>query len=492
MNYSSYEDYSAARGLRAPPGLSTVLSNGIADHLKRLLYRPDRSPDQETSLEWARGLLNDACQPAPENLLPLLPVDDCSLACAVCASQDEHPDTNESPVIRWHLDDIDPRHQGHLLDTDPSAYLESVAQELADQRKDLAYVRKVARRYKENFTSKGVRPPAWTERPVQLACQNVIIGLGTILHDQTFDGLRVPAYLTCEVPHLATHEGNRAMTALLLCDAFQNGGTMEIRFGCRNSERPVPPALRRFGRSLGVTLGTEDPLAISPSEARHLFISVTPMPNDLKWRVLDIIDRGLISPERICFTLLASVWNAIELDYIISASNRVRSILSGGALPEHRADKLAELEVCRAAVMVGMYFKRLNNAEYYGRRHNSVNVLEDATRGIEWHVMEDTGIVSFEDVNPGSLPWSTRQDQPLEPHQSLIVIPRGLPTPHDFESVVQKQKEVGDSSFVTLMVPADMQEIVPSTIPLLRCPDRMSNLDHHIERQLQKLRIGRE
>jgi hypothetical protein len=86
-------------------------------------------------------------------------------------------------------------------------------------------MRQIATQYQEKYVSCGRLPRGWVERPVQLACQNVIIGLSAFAHDAEFDGLRVPAYLTCEVPHLATHEGNRALCALMLCDAYHSGGT---------------------------------------------------------------------------------------------------------------------------------------------------------------------------------------------------------------------------------------------------------------------------
>ena len=82
------------------------------------------------------------------------------------------------------------------------------------------------------------------------------------------------------------HESNRALSALLLCDAFQNGGTMEIRFGTAEKPKLFPPALRRFGRTHGIILGEEDPSSISPAEARSLFGAVTPMPDDLREREL--------------------------------------------------------------------------------------------------------------------------------------------------------------------------------------------------------------
>ena len=184
------------------------------------------------------------------------------------------------------------------------------------------------------------------------------------------------AWQTCEVPHVATHEGNRALAALTLCDAFQNGGTMEIRFdrepGCRDNgrriayhghpEKAVPASLRRYGRTVGVTSARRTrPRSPRPRPA-NCFSPLRPCrPNCAtgsmtRWR------RG-ISPERICFSLLSQLWREPRLDFILATSDRAASILEGGAPWTDRASRQAESEVCRAAVMAGMLFRRLDSTD---------------------------------------------------------------------------------------------------------------------------------
>ena len=94
----------------------------------------------------------------------------------------------------------------------------------------------------------------------------MIVALAAFAQDSAFDGLSVVAWQTCEVPHVATHEANRALAALTLCDAFKSGGTMEIRFDRParltstagrivfhgHPENAVPASLRRYGRTVGV------------------------------------------------------------------------------------------------------------------------------------------------------------------------------------------------------------------------------------------------
>jgi hypothetical protein len=377
-----YEDLCRQRGLRWPTGLSAQLTGAAGVALRELIYWPDGEPTSLNSLSYGLALLSEAVYRAPDNLLPLLPVDDRSIACIVCVPQAEWDDEDSeagsapSEVIRWHLDAIPEAEQGALLDIDAGLYLETVAQELRDRPYAMERILREADRYQEQYISNDRLPRSHVRRPVQLACQNVIIGLACVEQDSRIDSIRVRDYVTCEVPHLATHEANRALTALLLCDAFRNGGTMEVRFGASGRDQPIPPPLRRFGRTLGLDLGHVDKCAITPDEARSLFLAVTPMPETLAGRCSTLLDRGLIAPERLCYTLMSGTWMNIELDYVLGTSSRSASILSGGGDSAHRRERLVESETCRAAIMVGTLYKRLVSVDKAAGDAKGVRVFE--------------------------------------------------------------------------------------------------------------------
>lgn len=487
----NYEEFCEERAVVVPNGLTDLLKSDIGRRLDGLLYRSDADPNDIASLQWALALLYDSAQPPPPNLLPLLPVDDASIACLICAAADDDAPASAGQVVRWHLGDIPPEFQAAVLDSDAENYLRSVVDELEARKQGLPMIRRIATKYQREYVSAGKRPRGWTARPVQLACQNVIIGLSAFQHDATFDGLRVPVYLSCEAPHLATHEAERALTALMLCDAFQNGGTMEVRFGARNLEQRVPPGLQRFGRSLDLTLGAEDDCAITPTEARELFLAVTPMPDELWARAVSLLDRGLTSPERICYMLLASVWRAIELDYILATSSRAASILEGGTAPEFRRARLAEIEVSRAALMIGMFFRRLSSHDKVDRS-GEAQVFEDGRSEVEWTVNAEEGVVAFTAVPQGTIPWSVPGREPVTMRDNalLLVVPRALPIPIDAQRVRDLQASAQNAT-VALLVPMDIAEYIPRDIPLLLCPDRLCELDIQIESKLQSSRISR-
>lgn len=472
-------------GQHAADVLQSFYASDDALAIQEIIYWPDGPSDRRNTVSWARSMLQDAAVPPPEHYVPVMPVDDLSIACVEFV---EGPVRN-LPVRRWHLGTIDPLFQDALLDVDLVTYLRSVVEELEGRPRGLKAIDKIARRYNAHYVKTGLRPRGNVLRPVQLACQNVIIGLAAVRHDPTFDGLRVPVYLTCEAPHIATHEADRAMAALILCDAFQNGGTMEIRFGDRAGDMRIPAALSRFARTIGVRLGGEDATCITPKEARELFLAVTPMPDDLRLRSDDLIDRGIISPERCCYILMSGIWTAIELDYVFATSSRLGSIVRGGAPVERRAARQAELETCRAAAMVGMLHRLLTNSDAAGSA--GVRVFEDQSARVSWSIHEEHGAIVFAANHAFTLPWrSAHAGSPEVEADSLICIPRGLPTRDDHALALRLQADFPKTT-VAMLVPADMASLVPADVPMMVCPERLAEIDAGVERRLVTLRLGR-
>ncbi len=357
------------RKLSAPESLVKLFKTAWPPAVAQLLYRPTDSPELPWDLGTVEALIDASAWPLLPNLVPLMAVDEKSFACVVASDLDDARLPGEGAVVRWHVEVSGEQHQAALLDVDCFLYVQSVKEELAARQVGLdRMLYEVGPTYKANYIDRQERPRDFVVRPVRLACQNVIIGLAAIAQESSFDGLAVVAWQTCEVPHVAAHEANRALAALTLCDAFQNGGTMEIRFDRRarvllkgpdgrqteksyphgHPEHRVPASLRRYGRTVHVELGTDDdPGAISPGQARRLFEAVTPMPDGLRARFQQAVHQQGMSPERLCFALLKPVWRDIELDYLLATSARVDSILSGGASWQDRYARQAESEVCR-------------------------------------------------------------------------------------------------------------------------------------------------
>ena len=489
----------AERGLRPTQGLLELWSSDLPAEVRDLVYRPVAYKEGH-DVAWAESVINNSDWPLLPNLVPIMPVDARSFACVVLSDVDGPDLPGAGAVVRWHLDVKDNEYQAGLLDTDCNAYVWSVADELRHREAGMELVFDIGEAYQQAFLANDKRPRDFIVRPVRIACQNVIVALAAFSQDSAFDGLGVVAWQTCEVSHVATNEANRALTALMLCDAFKNGGTMEVRFDrparatgverviSGHPEGKVPAALRRFARTVGVVGLSDETRSISPVVARELFRAVTPMPDDLRLRVDYATANEGIAPERLYFALMTGTWHPIELDFMLAASARTASIISGGADWSARSARQAETEICRAGLMASMLFNRLNNRDSAGAS-SGARVLEDDRQGVRWHVDEDSASIEFVNIDAEcDPPWLYQwPDHVARTNSSLRIFPRALVTSLTVDAV-RAALATGASA---LLVPKDVDVRFPDDIPVLRCPDRLGDLDKVIEANLLTSRIAR-
>lgn len=485
--------------------VARAIRRHVDGDLAKLLFDPARGPHDPRGRTFAAEALGSAIIPAPKNLLPLAQVCEGSFACVVCDRDNNDPAFDEATaheVVRWHLGRIAEDAQGEILDVDPINYLESLASEMRSRQPARRAVEKAANLYYQRYVLENTRPRAVELRPVQLACQNVIVGLAAMRHDPVFDGLRVESYATCEVAHLATGEADRAMAALLLCDAFQSGGTMEVRFGRqdgggkpkdsaradRSLELPVPPALRRYARARGLTLGRADRNGISPTEARDLFLLVTPMSEELRFYGFGAIDAGRISPERLCYALMAGIWSDIELTYLLATSGRATTILEGGSDPYDRVARSCEAESCRAALLLGLLVSRLEQSGG-GPGVSAVKLVEDERSAIPWAIHADLGAVTFA-LPPGwALPWKKGAES-VGATGAIFVLPRAMPDHADVELATRLRVDEPEAQ-VFFLVPGDVDAAGLWDVPTLHCPQSLDLLDQAVRRKLDTMRNSR-
>ena len=488
--------YLADHGLAPHPSLTRLWTEQLPANLDGLVYLPDARGGQP-DVDSAQTLIDSSDWPLLPNLVPLMPVDERSFACVVLSDEGAPPLPGAGAVVRWHLDVTDAKYQAAVLDTDCWTYVQSMSEELAARSVGLSRVLDdVGPAYQQTFIDREKRPRDFVVRPVRIACQNVIVALAAFAQDSAFDGLGVVAWQACEVPHVATNEANRALAALTLCDAFKSGGTMEVRFDRPakvqidgqtklfdgHPERAVPASLRRFGRTVGVTLGARDPASISPAEARELFRAVTPMPDDLRDRVDYATQHEGIAPERLYFALMTGTWHPVELDFMLATSGRTGEIVSGGSAWQDRASRQAESEICRAGSMLAMLYNRLNNHDAAGETEG-VRVLEDNRQGAVWRVDGDAASVEFANLDVShALPWCRHEGS-----ERVTVFPRTQVT----ASTIQAVRAAQSACVAALLIPLDSTFPVPDDVLVLRCPDRLADLDKAVEAKLLTSRIAR-
>lgn len=469
--------------LEATDEMLTILSGGYAPELKGLVYTLDPSGsdvDDSYDLLWAIEVLQTAVHPPPPDLIPLMPVDERSFACVVCGQRGCEQPSDFNSVVRWHLDEVPVRVQRQLLDVSPNHYLNTIAEDLKARERGIKDMETIVAKYDEN--QKG-RPRHWHKRPIRLAVQNVVIGHAAVKHDDITNSLACSVWQTCQVPHVAAHEGTRALAALTLGQAFSYGGTMEIRFD-QHAEGRVPAVLRQFARTRHFELGKIDSQAIHPREARKLMWAVTEMPDELQHRLEAFIKLGHLSPERACFILLSGVWTPIELDFLAATSARLPSILRGDTYPLDRMARQAELTVCRAAHMIGIMFKVFQTGET--QASNVVAVQEDRRDAVSWTVLPDEGVVRFKGVRGRRLPDLHNCGELINADQ-LLVVPRH--TAADCNQSAMRRLASKDEAIAFLTPfgdPADSDDILS-----VQCPDTLEAIDRAIDFRLLKSIVGR-
>jgi hypothetical protein len=474
------------RSLEAPEEFAKVLSGEYPEVLDGLVYHLGSGEAED--LPWALDALENAATPAPRELIPFMPVDDRSLACVVCKGIKDAPPDDYGKVVRWHLDDVPAGAQRQVLDVGIQEYLDTMVEDLSARERGQERISRIIERYDESHGASGTRPRHYHERPLRVAVQNVIIGQAAIRHDDMFNGLAASAWQTCQVPHVAAHEGNRALAALTLGEAFRSGGTMEIRFD-KHPERRVPAVLRQFARTRGIQLGSRDPQAIHPVEARELMWAVTEMPDQLRNRLEQLTNAGHVTPERACFLLLSGVWLPIELEFLVATSGRLFSILEGRTDPLCRPARQAELAVCRAAHMLGVLFRLLSSPEGHDSVAREVPVHEDRRKTITWEMVPEIGAVSMHGEGLWPLPWTNNQREKPGNGHAVLVLPRHTLSDRDIVEASHRAKHAGAA--VAFLCPQEEKPSVPGDTLLMNCPDALEAIDRSIERRLLASRVGR-
>ena len=462
-------------------------------------------PGADVSLDDGYALLATSSQPVPDDVVPVAIVDEASVACMVDRSDLALP---AGSVVRWHLNEVAEHFQGRLLDVSVVDYLESLERELgartigkelmterimpeyeqghlreriADDWVDQEETEEECReRLRSQVTLDYARPRGEVLRPVRMACQNVVIGLAAMAYDARIDGLAVAAWQTCEVPHVATHEANRALLALTLCDAFATGGTMEVRFDRQKHPHPegrVPASLARFARTVGIDVFDDgDPGGLSPEQSRALFRACTPMPGRLSRHVDQAVDQGLTSIERICFTILSQILPPVAVEYLLATTERIGSILRGGHDNVMGRALAAELTAVETAMLLGLLVARLESVDNAGA---SVRVIETQKHPVRWQIDVTTGAVA---ISAPESPQPTWPGGEQWPHSGeVMVVPRARPS-GDLELPTGRY-----GMPALIVVPSDERQ----EGPVLHAPVRLSELRADARRAQLSLRSAR-
>lgn len=470
--------------LELPDEFEQALATCPTESLQGLVYRAAPPYDRPPSIAWANVLLNTAKHPPPVALVPLMPLDDRSLACVVCSQRGAARPADFGLVVRWHLDDVPARAQRQILDVSTTKFLDTMATDLAKRDEGIAIIERVAAKYHKTHGKSGKLPRYFDERPIRLAVQNVIVGLAALRYDRQYDAVSVSAWNTCQVPHLAAHEGTRGLAALTLAEAFRCGSTMEVRFQ-RHPEKTVPATLCQFGRTQGCDLGAEETGSISPGEARALMWAVTKMPQSLRNRLKRICETGNLSPERSCYAILSGTWSAVGVDFMLETDpGTALRVLSGGSIPTAWWEHRLELGLARRAFLADRVFARASGPS--GEEGSTVVTFEDDPLSQTWQV--DGREQGLSITGGSSIPWV---DPPANLTDALL-LPRDAVESSELEEVAARTTKSSD--FAVFVIPKDVPVPRPPSRHVLfaRAPWTLEAVDREVLRRLACMAVTRK
>ncbi|MEA3359192.1 MAG: SMI1/KNR4 family protein [Thermodesulfobacteriota bacterium] len=354
------------------------------------------------------------------------------------------------------------------------------------------------------------RSHAW--RPYRFCVQDVILGITTIRHDRKYNRLEVDVFLTARIPEYKEDSGCRALTLILLSDAYKSGGSMEIKFSEHVEGGKVPYELCELASSLGVNLSHIKNGGITPKEAKELYLSLSGFRDDVSKQIMELEGEGKLRAASVCYAMHHGVWTAPEIETILFSSRFPDTILTGSFPAEAWHLFHHDLFHGRNALMGGYLDRKLT-----GREHNvqeggeEVVEMEDDERAVDISFDPEScvKIYRIEENEEGvGIPWLYNDiNKPLiAPGESLKVLLRArdeqnlnLLFDNDLQKAIGLKSVNGD--MVCIMVPGDFKRLEmveicrkasDNNIGIIICPEFLNQLNQEVSRRFEAVKVMRQ
>lgn len=367
----------------------------------------------EPSVIWALLCLRVFGTGAPAALIPIQRMPGRTFRCILAED-----DADDGPVVDWHLG-FPPSEQS-LTPVSPgfAAYFAELAtgltQSVQQQRQEspewfqagldrmIWHIKHPEFQWHHQEGGKLPRNNVW--RPYRFCVQDVVLGLTVLQHNRNTNHLEVDVFLTAAIPEYEADSGARALTLLILSEAYKAGSTMHITFTEHVEGGRVPGELADLAATVGVTLEHVADGFLLPLEARSLYAALTGFSPEVQ-TVLEHLERtGELSTALVCYAIHHGVWDRSEVEAILLACPRPGSLLGGRAVAEQRHLYLNDVTSGRAAAVFGSLNRHLRY-----RSHNvgaAVVHLEDDQRDLDISIDGPSFRVSFRcDSESLAVPW---------------------------------------------------------------------------------------
>lgn len=186
-------------------------------------------------------------------------------------------------------------------------------------------------RGKTNLSSKIPRAHIW--RSYRLSEADALLGVLCIKASEAFNLIEVDVFLAAEFPELPRLEITRQMLLFVLCDAVRCGTSLAIRFSDKCFGGKLPSHICELAQANGVSLEHAAQGAISPEEAKALFLKIAQFSDSAESRIREIDASGACSAERICYLTATGVWSQGEAEFILANAPYPEFVLGNAVSP---------------------------------------------------------------------------------------------------------------------------------------------------------------
>lgn len=272
-------------------------------------------------------------------------------------------------------------------------------------RNDAFAIAQVERRARRSDPTKLPRSHRW--RALRLCTQNVVVGLLELRHNRDEDLLEVAAFASDDRPEFRPLESTRALTLMLLSEAFKCGGSMAVRFlySGRELSRFLPPNLHRLMKANDFEIPAQGELQVG--QAIRLYLALTDLGEDVRAQLTDLLDEAPLEVARACYVVNAGIWSSAELDIILASAPEPDRLLGGAALAAPFVLLERDVRVARRALLAGRLDRALASAASLGP--GAISVEDDVT-ALPRAVVDCGDVLRYELEREIVMPWGWPRD----------------------------------------------------------------------------------
>jgi hypothetical protein len=366
--------------------------------------------------------------------------------------------------------------------------------------------------YRYDHKGGGQLPRSHLWRPYRFCVQDVILGITVLRHDRKYNRLEVDVFLTARIPEYEADSGCKALTLILLSDAYKSGGSMEIKFTNHVEGGKVPKELCLLAETLNVQLNYITEGGITPKEAKELYLALSGLQDNVRKRIMELEEKGYLWAASVCYAMHHGVWTAPEIETILFSSRFPHTILTGGFPVEAWHLFHYDLLYGRNALMGGYLDRKLMGREHPLKEGgDEVVEMEDDERSVEisFDAHSCSKIYKIGENEEGVIiPWlyNDINNPIIGPGKALRVLLRARDEqdlkrtfPVDVQKAIELKKINGD--MVCIMVPGDFKRIEmgetcqkasDNNIGVILCPEFLNQLNLEVSRRFEAVKVMRQ